>query len=65
MLSTDKSTSYKLHHSSARMSEFHHSTGNVIGLSLTDFIALPARARIAISYSGDTVAEGFMGLRKL
>lgn len=65
VLSTDKTSSYTLHHSSARLSEFHHSTGNVVGLSLIDFIALPTRARISISYVGDTVAEGFLGLRKL
>ena len=48
-----------------RSPEYSHSNGNVTGLSLVDFIALPARARISISYVGDTVAEGFMGLRKL
>ena len=32
---------------------------------MIDFIALPARARISISYSGDVGAEGFLGLRKL
>ena len=36
-----------------------------LGLTLIDFIALPARARISISYSGDVGAEGFLGLRKL
>ena len=46
------------------------------GLTLLDFIALPARARITISYAGANgkqgmgaagggPVEGFMGLRKL
>ena len=42
------------------------------GLTLIDFIALPARARITVSYSAqgksDVVykgTEGFLGLRKL
>jgi len=42
-----------------------HSTGNLTGLTLVDFIALPARARVSISYSGDQGAEGFLALRKL
>jgi hypothetical protein len=39
--------------------------GNLTGLTLIDFIALPAKARISISYSGEAGAEGFFGLRKL
>lgn len=38
---------------------------NIIGVTLVDFIALPPRARLSISYSGDSAAEGFLGLRKL
>jgi len=50
----------------------HSSGGNLTGLTLTDYIMLPARARISISYSSgsktDLVlkgSEGFLGLRKL
>lgn len=32
---------------------------------MLDFIALPARARISLSYTGDKKCEGFLGLRKL
>jgi hypothetical protein len=32
---------------------------------MIDFIALPARARISLSYTGDKKCEGFLGLRKL
>jgi hypothetical protein len=42
-----------------------HSSGNLAGLTLIDFIALPARARVSLSYSGEPGGEGFVGLRKL
>jgi hypothetical protein len=42
-----------------------HSAGNVTGLTLLDFIALPARARVSLTFSGDTTGEGFFNLRKL
>ena len=42
-----------------------HPAGNVTGLTLVDFIALPARARLSIAYLGETYGEGFMSLRKL
>lgn len=42
-----------------------HSAGNVTGLTAIDFIALPARARVSISFDGEKPAEGFFCLRKL
>jgi hypothetical protein len=42
-----------------------HSAGNITGLTLNDYVALPARARVSIGYEGETVGEGFMCLRKL
>jgi hypothetical protein len=36
-----------------------------VGLTLVDYICLPERSRIAISYSGEEGAEGFLGLRKI
>ena len=42
-----------------------HSSGNIAGLTLQEFIALPARSRVSVTYSGETGAEGFIGLRKL
>ena len=45
---------------------------NNTGLTLIDFIALPARARLTVSFSAQgksesfyPKAEGFLGLRKL
>ncbi len=32
---------------------------------MVDFVALPPRARISVSYSGEPEAEGFLSLRKL
>ncbi|KAF1782607.1 hypothetical protein GQ600_7788 [Phytophthora cactorum] len=37
----------------------HHSAGNVAGLSVEVFLALPARALVAISYDIDEKAQGF------
>ena len=37
---------------------------NLTGVSLVDFVALPARARVSVTYSGEP-AEGFLSLRKL
>ena len=66
MLSALNSASYVIHHSSGRLKNVgRHSAGNIAGLSLVDFLALPARARISVSYSGEAGAEGFIGLRKL
>lgn len=42
-----------------------HPAGNIAGVTFRDFLALPSRARVAITYVGDAGAEGFLGLRKL
>jgi hypothetical protein len=43
-----------------------HSAGNVTGLTLLDFVALPARARLSLTFQGDgNHGEGFFSLRKL
>ena len=42
-----------------------HSAGNVTGLSIADFLALPARAQVSLSYDGVDHAQGFFQLRKL
>ena len=42
-----------------------HSVGNVTGLTLIDFIALPPNAKVACTYLGEDGAEGFLGLRKM
>lgn len=42
-----------------------HSAGNIGGLSLIDFVALPARARVSIGLTFEGSVEGFLGMRKL
>ena len=42
-----------------------HPDGNLVGLSNIDFVALPARARVSLTYYGDPSPEAFLGLRKL
>jgi len=64
-LSAVNSASQLLHHSSSRLANVQHPAGNVTGLTLIDFLALPAKAKLSISYSGETAAEGFFSLRKL
>lgn len=41
-----------------------HSAGNILGLSRVEYLALPARARVSVSYTGES-GEGFLGLKKL
>ncbi|GBG31320.1 Hypothetical Protein FCC1311_075432 [Hondaea fermentalgiana] len=49
----------------ALMRRAKHSAGNVTGWTMSDFVALPARARLSITYDGDPGAQGFLSLRKL
>ena len=66
VLSAVNSASYAVHHSSGRLAAVgQHSAGNVTGVTLRDFLALPPKARVACSYQGDEHGEGFLGLRKL
>jgi len=37
----------------------------ISGVTLSEYIIVPERARIAISYTGEETGEGFFGLRKL
>lgn len=66
VLSAVNASSYVMHHSSGRLTSCtKHPDGNVTGLTLIDFLALPARAKIAITYQGETDGQGFLSLRKL
>jgi hypothetical protein len=42
-----------------------HRDGNIVGATTTEYVALPARARLSITYSGPRIVEGFLSLRKL
>ena len=65
VLSAVNNASYVIHHSSGRIKGTNNSLGTVAGLTLIDFIALPPRAKISISYNGERKCEGFLSLRKL
>lgn len=66
VLSAVNSSSYVVHHSSGRLKNVgKHSSGNITGLSLIDFICLPERARVSVSFSGEDGSEGFLSLKKL
>ena len=65
VLSAVNSATYAVHHSSGRLAAVGpHPAGNVTGLTLIDYIALPPKARVAVSYQGEE-GEGFLGLRKM
>lgn len=42
-----------------------HSAGNVTGLSMSEFVAMPARAQITLVYEGESTGEGFFTIQKL
>lgn len=42
-----------------------HSMGNVTGVTLTDFLVLPGKARLSLVYDGEPGAEGFLGIKRL
>jgi hypothetical protein len=66
ILSASNASSTVSHHSSGKIKDVgRHSSGNITGLTLLDFIALPARARISITFNGESQGEGFLSLRKL
>eukprot|EP00899_Mesostigma_viride_P021531 jgi/Mesvir1/2937/Mv14002-RA.1 len=66
VLSAVNAASYVLHHSSGRLTSVgRHPAGNIAGLTLIDFLALPPRARVAITYVGEENGEGFLSLKKL
>jgi len=42
-----------------------HPAGAVAGVGLTQFLALPARATVAVLYDGGLRGQGFLELAKL
>lgn len=45
--------------------ELKHSLGNLTGLTIKEFLILPARARLSITYVGDYGGEGFISIKRL
>lgn len=66
VLAAVNSASYVVHHSSGRLTSVgRHSAGNITGLTLIDFLALPPLAKLAVTYNGEDPGEGFLSLKKL
>jgi len=66
VLSAVNSSTYVVHHSSGRLTGMsQHSAGNVTGLTLIDFLSLPAKAKVALTFKGEDSGEGFLCLKKL
>lgn len=65
ILSAVNNASYVIHHSAGRLKNTSSNSGTISGLTLIDFIALPPRAKVSLSYSGDRNCEGFLALKKL
>jgi hypothetical protein len=43
-----------------------HPDGNVFaGINVREFLALPPRALISVTFTGEETTQGFLGLRKL
>lgn len=60
---------YVVHHSSGRLATTSPTAGMISGLTFIDFLALPSKARVAITIndhnSDDDFAEAFIGLKYL
>jgi hypothetical protein len=66
VLSAVNSSSYVIHHSSGRLATVSaHPAGNVTGLTCIDFLSLPSKAKLAITYQGEEKGEGFFCVKKL
>lgn len=65
ILSAVNNASYVIHHSSGRLKGATSASSTIAGLTLIDFIALPPRAKISLSYNGERKCEGFLAFRKL
>jgi len=62
IISAVNSNSCILSHSQTKSTK---STKSSTGLTFNEFIILPERARIAVSYTGEETGEGFFALKKL
>jgi len=68
VISAVNSSSYVIHHSSGKLKDVKQSkSGNpyITGLTMIDWITIPARSRISLCYSGETPGEGFLSLKRL
>lgn len=65
VLSAINNSSYVIHHSSGRLKENNGGkVSGVSGITLIDFLAIPSKARIAVSNVGSG-NRGFLSLKKM
>jgi len=48
-----------------KFKEHKHPSGNILGTTMSEFIILPARARIAFIYNCEFYGEGFFGIKRI
>ncbi|DAZ96036.1 TPA: LOW QUALITY PROTEIN: hypothetical protein N0F65_000031 [Lagenidium giganteum] len=66
VLIADEDDDSKLQHDSVGVvRRVPHSGGNLAGISLSAFLAVPARASLTLTYDLDEEAQGFLNVRKL
>ena len=67
VISAVNSSSYSIKHSQQGVKETikYQMSGNMTGMTLVDFICLPANAQIYLTYSGEEQCEGFVSFKKL
>ncbi|EGR31387.1 hypothetical protein IMG5_110920 [Ichthyophthirius multifiliis] len=67
IMSAVNTSSYVLHHSSGKLKDIKHTNGNVTGLTLIDFLNLPNKCKISVTFSGENSLEnlGFITLKKI
>jgi hypothetical protein len=50
---------------SSKFKDHKHSAGQLTGLTIVEFVILPARARVSTVYQGEHGAEGFISLKRI
>jgi hypothetical protein len=69
VVSAVNSSSYAVHHSSGKLKDIKQAGAlnsiALTGLTWFDYVVLPARARLSVSYTCDLPGEGFISLKRL
>lgn len=63
-LSAVNNSSYVIHHSSGRLKDTGSKPSGAPGITLIDFLSVPTKTRIAVSFVGES-GHGFLSLKKL
>lgn len=75
VLSLMNSTAYAVHHSSGKLKDLKANTSQAgsaplntsvpTGLTYIEYLMLPPRARVSLSYVCDSPGEGFLSIKRL